>query len=510
MSAADPGPLVLYDQDCGLCLRSVRFLLEREPARALRFAPLASALGQRACVAAGLAPEAPGSLILVEGDGLHLRSEAALRLARHLSSPWRWLGLLRIVPTALRDRLYDLVAARRGQLGCEVTGAQALDEELRLRTVDADPRLPEAPLEAEGDDGEAPLPGPLWVADPSVQVRPLRPLDRPAAERIVSLCGGAIFQRDGWRRAVARTFGHTDHSLGAWRDGELVGVLPLMRCSGLLGGRNLISTPYGVYGGPLSPDPRACAALVQAGRREAASLGVGRLELRSREPVPCDGLVQSDLYVTFEKELPESYEEVLKGMKKDERRLVRRAADTHELEVQEGEAGLDALVELFHASKRRLGSPGLPGGWFEALIEELPGQVVLHRVLRRGVTLAVSLSFLDGDSLRMYYIGVEEGANEAYATTSFLIAELQRWSIERGLRVFDLGRSRSDAGAARFKRNQGFRPAQLHYAYGLERDQGLPSFHPSNPRTAALRSTWSRLPAPLCRGLSGFLAPYLP
>ena len=134
MSAAEPGPLVLYDQDCGLCLRSVRFLLEREPARALRFAPLASALGQRACAAAGLAPEAPGSLILLEGDGLHLRSEAALRLARHLVSPWRWLELLRILPREVV--LHSLETMNM----CEVFGVRQAASRKRQCRIETDTR----------------------------------------------------------------------------------------------------------------------------------------------------------------------------------------------------------------------------------------------------------------------------------------------------------------------------------------------------------------------------------
>ncbi len=49
--------------------------------------------------------------------------------------------------------------------------------------------------------------------------------------------------------------------------------------------------------------------------------------------------------------------------------------------------------------------------------------------------------------------------------------------MTRGLRVFDLGRSRRDAGAVKFKRNQGFEPQPLHYAYGLLRSRKLPSLH---------------------------------
>jgi FemAB-related protein (PEP-CTERM system-associated) len=282
-----------------------------------------------------------------------------------------------------------------------------------------------------------------------------------------------------------------------------------MRCRGLLGGVHHVSAPYGVYGGPLGTDEQVERALIAAALGAAGQEKVGRLELRSREPLAAPGLTPSDLYVTFHKPLPDDAAGVLSSMKKDERRLVRRAADTHGLELTEGDWFLPDLARLFLESKQRLGSPGLPVEWFEALNEELPGQVVTHAVRRGSTLLAASLCFIDGADLRMYYIGTAASANRDYATTSFMIAELQRWAIERGLRGFDLGRSRRDAGAVKFKRNQGFEARDLHYAYGLLRSKELPSFNPSNPRTKALRETWARLPGWMTSKLSAHLAAHL-
>jgi len=329
-------------------------------------------------------------------------------------------------------------------------------------------------------------------------------------DALVRELGGSLFQRSGWRRCVAQQFDHTPCDLVAQRGGQIVGALALQRCRTPFGGMHLISSPYGVYGGPVGRSEEIRHALVDAALEEARARSVGRLELRSREPLEHPQLQSSDLYVTFEKPLPGSWEEVLSGMKKDERRLVRRAADAHGLVLDEGPWYVDELAELFHASKQRLGSPGLPVAWFRALQEELGPEVVLHRARRGDETLAVSLSFVDGDALRMYYIGTAPHANRAYSATSFMIAELQRWALERGLKVFDLGRSRRDAGAVKFKTNQGFQPTPLHYAYGLVGTQELPSFNPSNPRTAVLRRTWARLPAWLCVQLSGALTRYLP
>ncbi|MCB9915169.1 MAG: GNAT family N-acetyltransferase [Planctomycetes bacterium] len=343
-----------------------------------------------------------------------------------------------------------------------------------------------------------------------LDVRPARLVDDAMVEAFVAAHPrGTTFHRPAWRRAVERSFGHASADLAAWRGEELVGVLPLMRCRGLTGTTHLVSAPYAVYGGPLAHADEVRAALVERALDEARGLGVGRLELRTRERLEHAGLVPSDLYVTFRKPLPASWDEVLKGMKKDERRLVRRAADTHGLELCEGPWFVSDLARLFLESKQRLGSPGLPVEWFEHLLRELGDGAVVHGVRRGSELLAVSLSFVDHGELRMYYIGTTEDANRAYATTSFLIAELQRWGLERGLTGFDLGRSRRDAGAVTFKRNQGFEAEPLHYAYGLVRSKALPSLTPSNPRTRFLREAWSRLPGWMASRLSARLAKHL-
>lgn len=367
----------------------------------------------------------------------------------------------------------------------------------------------EDPLEPDAHEAEESTPA-RSPADTALTVRQATSRDEEALAAFGAERASTVFQRPEWARAVARVFRHERVDLVAHRNEELVGVLPLMRCRSLFGGSHLISMPYGVYGGPVAVDSSAQRGLVDEALVLAKKLGVGRLELRSEDPLEHAGLVASDRYVTFIKDLPDDPEEVIKSMKKDERRLVRRAVDKHELELDEGPWFLEDLARLFHSSKQRLGSPGLPPAWFRALSEELGENAPIHIVRRRGEVLAASMCFVDGGDLRMYYIGTTAEANRAYSTTSFMIAALQRWAIERGLKRFDLGRSRSDAGAVKFKTNQGFASQPLHYSYGLVRSRELPSFTPSNPKTALLRKTWTRLPAWLCTRLSDRLSRFLP
>ena len=55
-----------------------------------------------------------------------------------------------------------------------------------------------------------------------------------------------------------------------------------------------------------------------------------------------------------------------------------------------------------------------------------------------------------------------------------------------------------------------FEPRVLPYRYLLLKSRELPSFNPSNPRTAMLRRVWSAMPTSFARALSGPLMRYLP
>lgn len=106
-------PIILFDGECALCNRSVAFILRRERAPWCRFASLQSPAGRALVAAAGADPARLDTIYLWDGARLLDRSAAALAICRHLRWPWRALGWLRILPSALRDRAYDCVARNR-------------------------------------------------------------------------------------------------------------------------------------------------------------------------------------------------------------------------------------------------------------------------------------------------------------------------------------------------------------------------------------------------------------
>jgi predicted DCC family thiol-disulfide oxidoreductase YuxK len=115
-----PGAVVLFDGVCNLCSGTVRFVIARDPQARFRFAPLGSVAAVRLLHEAGVSREdslSPGadSIVLIEGGRVYVRSAAALRIARSLRFPWPMAYALILVPRALRDYAYDVVARRRLQ-----------------------------------------------------------------------------------------------------------------------------------------------------------------------------------------------------------------------------------------------------------------------------------------------------------------------------------------------------------------------------------------------------------
>ena len=320
---------------------------------------------------------------------------------------------------------------------------------------------------------------------------------------------GSFFHLSGWRRAVEETFHHEAHYLvceqgRAWR-----GVLPVFHIRSPFLGKQMISVPYGVYGGVLAGDEDVQQALIDAACQQGRRLAAGYLELRHLAPRPGDR-VRFDLYVTFRKELPDTVDEVLPSIPKKARAEVRRARDRFSMTFEELD-DVSVFFELFSEEKRRLGTPSLPQSWFENLREEFGKAVVLHvvRDADRRPMCAV-MSFLYKDAVYAYYSG---SSNEARGkgVADFVYCKIMEWAIERGFRVFDFGRSRRDTGAAKFKQNMGFEPEPLHYDFTLLRaDAKLPEFHPSNPKLQGPRRMWSKLPKGVANRVGARLSRYLP
>ena len=307
-----------------------------------------------------------------------------------------------------------------------------------------------------------------------------------------------FFHRFGWKEVIETAFRHRTFYFLAERDAAIVGVLPLAEVKSRLFGHSLASLPFCVYGGVAATDAAAVPALHAAGRALADELGVDHLELRNRaarEPA----WPRQDLYVTFRKAILPEVEANMLAIPRKQRAMVRKG-------IQRGLRGeLDASVDRFFAlyadNVHRHGTPAQSKRYFETLQRVFGRDVEVLTILAPdGKPVSSVLSFYFRDEVLPYYAGDAEAAREL-AANDFKYWELMRRACERGLGVFDYGRSKRQTGSFDFKKNWGFEPEPLHYEYVLRRGDAVPQNNPSNAKYKALIAVWRRLPLPLANAL---------
>lgn len=108
----DDRPILFFDGVCGLCNWAVNFVIARDRLARVRFAPLQ---GETAARQIGMTPDQPlNSMVLLDADGQHRRSDAAWRLLMILGGVWKLMGwCLRIIPRPVRNFGYDFMARHR-------------------------------------------------------------------------------------------------------------------------------------------------------------------------------------------------------------------------------------------------------------------------------------------------------------------------------------------------------------------------------------------------------------
>src|SRR5579859_5176832 len=132
---SEPYSIVLFDGECAFCDRSVKWIINHDPAGRFRFAARQSPAGQRFLAEHDLPPEGVESLILIEGSRVSTHSTGVLRIARKLPFPWKVAGIFLIVPRPIRDFLYRALAKRRYRIAGKMEACSVPTPEMRARIV---------------------------------------------------------------------------------------------------------------------------------------------------------------------------------------------------------------------------------------------------------------------------------------------------------------------------------------------------------------------------------------
>jgi sugar transferase (PEP-CTERM/EpsH1 system associated) len=201
---------------------------------------------------------------------------------------------------------------------------------------------------------------------------------------------------------------------------------------------------------------------------------VDALQLRNRERR--SRLACQDLYVTFRKDISGDPEENLKAIPRKQRAMVRKG-------IQAGLRGrvvddLDAFFPIYAESVRNLGTPVFPRRYFQLLHEVFAADCELSVIDHGGEDIAAVMSFYFRDEVLPYYGGSRPPARDLKGN-DFMYWDLMCRAAERGVRVFDYGRSKRDTGSFSFKKNWGFTSPLLRVPSGQGRV--VPEVNPNNP-----------------------------
>jgi FemAB-related protein (PEP-CTERM system-associated) len=328
----------------------------------------------------------------------------------------------------------------------------------------------------------------------SLQVREMLPVDAANWDAFVLASPQAtFFHRAGWKAVIERAFGHTTYFLLAEENGTIMGVLPMAEINSRLFGHSLSALPFCVYGGVVAINNAARNALDEAAQALAKKLDVDYLEYRNINPFNT-GWPRKDLYFTFRKEINPNLEANLLAIPNRRRAMIRKGIKNGLSSELDNNA--DRFFAVFAGNVHRHGTPALPKKYFALLMEIFGKDCEVLSIVKDGKVLSSVMSFYFRDEVLAYYAGDTVEARDL-AANDFKYWELMRRSCERGIKIFDYGRSKRGTGTYDFKKNWGFEPQLLNYEYQLHRATQVPDTNPLNPKYQLFIKLWRQLPLPV-------------
>lgn len=105
--------LYVYDGECAMCSRFVRFLVSHDPGAQFALMTAQSDAGRAIYVAEGLDPDLMETALLRVDGVVYRNLDVFTETCVALGWPWKAVGVLRILPRPIADWLYRRVANNR-------------------------------------------------------------------------------------------------------------------------------------------------------------------------------------------------------------------------------------------------------------------------------------------------------------------------------------------------------------------------------------------------------------
>lgn len=318
----------------------------------------------------------------------------------------------------------------------------------------------------------------------------------------------SLFHLYEWT-TIWRLYGLRYVYLGAYRNQELVGILPLVHQHSLLTGNQLVSLPWFDTAGILSDDPVATQELCRAAQSMAQDLGVRTIQLRHSQPSDLSPYCRQDK-VGMRLELTQDPETLWRRLNAKVRNQVRKAMKSGLIILSGGQELLSDFYCIYASNMRHLGSPSHSYDFFEAVLKTFRDRVRIYIAYQSGQAIGGGFTMIYGQTV------VIPWASSLKAYNSLCVNHLMYWQImsdacRQGFQHFDFGRASVDSGQYHFKAQWGATSAPLYWYY-LSRNpaDSARAATPPQSRWGWGTKIWRHLPAALTRRLGPRLIAHIP
>lgn len=109
----DDKPIIVFDGHCVLCSGFANFVIRHDTSQKLRLLAAQSELGEALYAHFGLKPDDYSTNLLIEKDRVRVKSDGTMAMFAYLGWPWKALNIGRILPRAVADFIYNIIARNR-------------------------------------------------------------------------------------------------------------------------------------------------------------------------------------------------------------------------------------------------------------------------------------------------------------------------------------------------------------------------------------------------------------
>ena len=334
------------------------------------------------------------------------------------------------------------------------------------------------------------------------------PADAEIAHFVAAHPAAQLFHRPEWSQSVAAATGHRAGVLVAEDARGMAGIVPFNIVHSPVFGRVIAASGFGIGGGVLLRDDAQPDALFSGLEELALRESCPAVELRGGiMPEARDGWsLRTDSHANFARDLAPDDEAELLAIPRKQRAEIRKGLkQDFTIEIGAGERDRAAHYAVYAESVRNLGTPVFPRALFEAMLDRFGEDADIVTVFHGGDPVASVLSFYHRGTVMPYWGGGVWAARGLRANERMYF-ELMRHARARGCTRFDFGRSKTASGPYAFKKNWGFEPEPLSYAYWTAPGATPRNVDPTSEKHGLAIRIWQKLPLSVANRIGPWIA----